>query len=674
MTFRAILIGLLLGLGIVVFGYFNDWVVQSAMVASDLVPISVYGLLVLGLLLVNPLLKRLGGRHLKGAEWCVIVSLMLVACVVPGAGLMWNFSNSLVMPHHYQVTLPNWKSNRLIDYAPPVMLVEPGTHPGQQYDAVVGGFRTGLEPGKIVPFGKVPWQGWTKTLSFWLPLLGLSFIAGICLVLILHAQWVHRERLRYPVADFASQLISGSGRTGLAGIFHKKQFWIGFVPIVLILLINGYWVWNKQSINIPLTLPLAPLAEKWTILKQLPDWWLLKDPRIVPAAVGFAYFVSTDVSGSMSLGYLIFPAIFLFLSRTHGLEMQTSYLEGGLHSFQLFGSYLGTGLIIFYVGRRFYLSVLAKALMVPTGDRVERNVIWACRGALVAAVAIVLLLVVVVKLHWLLAIMFVMLTGLMFLIITRISAETGLFFVQSHWHPVAIMLGLFGINALGPNMLIILALLCIVMTIDPRVCMMPMAANAMRLSETGGVRPGRIGRWMMPTALAALVLGVIVTVYVQYNYGGGTLYPWANVAARMPFEMLERNLPALQADPNSAGMAQLGNISPNGQFLAAVGIGLILVLACSAARLRFHWWPIHPVLFLVWGTFPLKNFGPSFMLGWLIKVAVTHLGGGASYRRNKPIFVGIIAGEFVGLIIWAVVGLIYYLITGVPGERFSVHP
>jgi hypothetical protein len=42
------------------------------------------------------------------------------------------------------------------------------------------------------------------------------------------------------------------------------------------------------------------------------------------------------------------------------------------------------------------------------------------------------------------------------------------------------------------------------------------------------------------------------------------------------------------------------------------------------------------------------------MLGWLIKVAITRLGGSATYRKTKTFMIGVIAGELLcGLIIMA---------------------
>ena len=667
MTRRAVIIGLLLGLILAAFGYFNDWVMKQAYVASDLVPISVYGFLVLGLLLANPLLRWVRGWEFNGAEWCVIVSLMLVACVVPGPGLMWNFASSIAMPHHYHEVNPGWRDKDVLSYVHPNMLVDPSDNP----DRVIGGFKTGLDPGRIVPVTAVPWSSWGRTLSFWIPLIALSFVAGICIVLVVHAQWSQRERLRYPVADFASELIGGSGERPLARIFYNRKFWMGFIPVVAILLINGYQLWNTESINIPLRFELGqPFTQKWPILKRIPHFYLLFRPSFYFAAIGFAYFVSSEVSFSLGISGILHAVVFLSLFNA-GVRMEGAPMSGGIRSFQMFGAYLGLGIIIFYTGRRFYLSVLRRMLWLPAADPPARSIVWFSRIALLCAAAMVVILTLAVDLNVFLAIGLVLLIGLMFLIITRINVETGLFFIQPGWQAVAILLALFGINAMGPTMLMTLAMLCIVLTVDPRVCLMPLAANALRLSETEKLSPLRLGRWMIVAVLLALMVGMFATIYVQYNFGSDS-YWWANSAAQFPFNMLMQQLPKFTGDVEDLVRWEL--FRPDNRFLVAAGVGVGLVLIFSAMRLRYSWWPIHPVIFLVWGTWSLGNLTASFMLGWLIKTMITRFGGGKAYRGNKPVFVGMVAGEFVAGIIFAIVGLIYYLITDVPGPTFRVHP
>jgi len=670
MTLRAILIGLLLGLAIASLGYLNDWVLDQAYVASDLLPISVYGLLILGLLIANPLLRAIRARHFSGREWCVIVALMLVACVVPGPGMMWTFSQTLALPRRHESITPGWQNKRVLEYAPDVMLVDPG----DQYPIVVEGLAKGLKRQRdpLLRLHQVPWRPWIRPLAFWVPMFGLSFVAGICLVLIVHRQWAYRERLRYPVAAFTAELLPSETDGALAGIFRKRRFWMGFVPALAILLINGYKVWNPQSIEIPMRLELAAMGDKWPILREVPAWWQLLTPHIYFIAIGLAYFVSSDVSLSLGISHIVYVAVFLFAVNAAGVNMQEVPLRGGVPMFARFGAFVGAGLMIFYAGRRYYTGLLGRAFGLGGGG--ERSVVWACRAAILAATGMVLILHLAAGLDLLLAVLFVLITGLMFLVITRINVETGLILVQPNWHAFTVLAGLFGMAALGPHAVITLALLAAVMTIDPRICLMPLAANGLRFSEAHGIAPRRLARWMIVAVLLALLVGVPATLYVQYNFGAvDEQMRWHTMPGQFAFNLLERHLADHPADPQQRQPLRLGQIRPDRAFLYSAAVGLVLVLLFSALRLRYHWWPIHPVLFLICGTYVSGYWWLGFLLGWAVKSVVTRFGGNASYQRNKPLLIGLVAGEILAGILWSIIGLVYYVNTGKVGKIFRVH-
>lgn len=680
MTFRAIFIGMLLGAAIAAFGYFNDWIMQQAFLATNLIPICVYGLLLIGLLLVNPLLRAIRLKGLSVREWCVVVALMLVASVVPGPGLMWYFSNTLTTPFHEYAQQPGWRKHDLLNYVPDVMLVDPGpirpgAKAGADYAEVIRNFRTGL-PNTPMRLSNVPWHAWRKTLTFWIPLIGLSFIAGICLVFVVHQQWSKRERLRYPIAYVTAEIVDGwaPADKGEGGIFRNKNFWLGFSIPAVILLINGYQTWNSQSIQIAMNVPglASSFGNKWPSLWRIPSSWLLLNPTLYFSAVGFAYFVGSDISFSLGISAVVYGAAFL-VAGVAGLDVSGGGLSGGLHTFQMFGSYLGIAMVILYTGRNFYKNVLAGALFIPMKDRIDRGTIRAFQIAVLAAAAMVAMLILALRMDWLLAILFVLLVGMMFLVVTRINVETGLFMIQPGWYAVSVLLALFGFGAIGPHMLMILGILCMVLTVDPIVCLMPLAANAMKLGETKGLRLGKLSRWMIVSVLVALLAGVVGTLVVQYTHGG-TKYGWADVTAKMPFDLVSRKIQAFTGDPSIRHGLELANISPNVHLLYAIGAGIAVVLVLSTLRLRYTWWPLHPVLFLIWGTFPGMVLAPSFLFGWLIKTVVTALGGGRAYRHSKPFFVGLIAGEFAAAIFWTIVGAAYYMITGIPGPAFRILP
>ena len=465
MTIRAVIIGLILGMCIAVFGYFNDWVIKQAYLATNLAPAAVFGLLLVGLLAVNPLMRSLGLGGFSGAEWAVITGLMLVACIVPGPGLMWHFSNNVVMPHLDYQNNVGWQNLELMGFVPDVMLVD--AH-GQLNEVVVA-FTENED--RLIGFSSVPWGAWRRTLSFWLPFIGMGFIAAICLAVVVHKQWSQREHLRYPIAEVAASFIEGSDEGPIASIFRNRRFWIGFGVPMVILSINAFQAWFPASVRFPLEMDLGPLVTAAPKLFTGPGGWWLRQPMLFFSAVGFAYFVSSEVSFSLGICNIVFAVIFVWLTRSLGLNLTGSAMEGSPVSFQMFGSYVGVGLVVAYFGRHFYAAVVTRLVGLRTRDAVEPHVVWSARVAFLAAVGMVLMLVLVTGLNWFLAILVIALVGLMSLVLTRISVETGLFMIQPGWLAVGVLMGVFGFDALGPQMFIIAAMACLMLTMDPIVAL-----------------------------------------------------------------------------------------------------------------------------------------------------------------------------------------------------------
>lgn len=686
MTIRAVLIGLLLGLVIATFGYVNDWVLYLSYVAGDLMPVSVYGLLVLGLVLVNPALRALGRRHLKGAEWTVIWCLMLVACVIPGPGLLWGFHNAIVMPVAEQREHPGWQATEdrpdLLSYVPERMLAAEHLPGREQEDVVIRGFLQGLgDPDKMMPVSRVPWRAWVGPYSFYIPLIVLGFIASICVAVIIHRQWAYREHLRYPMAEVTNMLIGEDPSQAFGSVFRQKLFWLGFALAGGILLINGLNAYYPAFVNVPLHADLTPIAQACPRITKIEHYLNLLQPRLFFALVGMAFLISSEVSFSLGISHIAYALLFsVLLSR--GVDMANDHMSGGVPRYQIFGSYLGGGLVIVYAGRKFYWAVLKRALGGQSGEAVERRAIWACRLLMASGVAMILLLRVLVGLDLFLSALFVMIVGLMFLVLTRINVETGVLFIQPWWQPVAVLTGLFGVRALGPRAIITLGLLSLVLTIDPRVCLMPLVSNAFKVADRQRVRTTALSGWVMVMLVLGLAVAVPFVLYVQYDIGGAALYGWANTATRMPFETLKRDVDDLVACDalDSAGKAdgwggleRIKQIEPSRVFLWSAGAGVALILICTAGRLRWPWWPIHPVMFMVWGTNVSRWFGPSFMAGWLAKVIITRFGGAAGYRKARSFFIGIIAGEVVAGVGWMIVGALYYAYYRVAGPSFRVH-
>ena len=85
MSLRAVILGLIGALFIAAFGYYNDSVLRLTFLVGNHFPISVFGLLIVMVVAINPLLGWVRSRwRFAPAELAVAITLMLAACSVPG--------------------------------------------------------------------------------------------------------------------------------------------------------------------------------------------------------------------------------------------------------------------------------------------------------------------------------------------------------------------------------------------------------------------------------------------------------------------------------------------------------------------------------------------------------------------------------------------------------------
>ena len=112
MTRRAFILGLLGAALICGVTFYNDMVIRGSFLVGSYLPNSVFGSLILILLVANPMLARWWRKAaFTAAELGVIVAMVLFACSIPGRGLMHHFTAVLMLPHHYVRTTPGWQGD-----------------------------------------------------------------------------------------------------------------------------------------------------------------------------------------------------------------------------------------------------------------------------------------------------------------------------------------------------------------------------------------------------------------------------------------------------------------------------------------------------------------------------------------------------------------------------------
>jgi len=346
----------------------------------------------------------------------------------------------------------------------------------------------------------------------------------------------------------------------------------------------------------------------------------------------------------------------------------------------MFGAYFGIFTLILYTGRHYFLQVARKVLGLSHGEDVEKTIVWAGRIFLVALGLFVLQLV-IVGLDWPLAVLYSLGAVVFFAVMGRVIAETGVYFFQPNWYPSLLLAGVMGTHALGLKSLFIMYMVGVLILTDGRNVLMPYVINSLKLVDDFKLRTG----WTTSFTALALAIGlgvaIPVTMYLQYDLGANMSDGWGcNATPQFAFQETLQVKDALEAQGNLetaggvTGLARFLSLEPDWQLIAFAGGGFLLAVTFSVLRLRFTWWPLHPMLFLVWRSYAGRCLAWSFLEGWFLKVMVTRYGGAKGYQQLKPLIFGLIAGDMLGAFVPFLIGMLYYLITGTTPPPYYITP
>src|SRR5688500_18728660 len=76
-----------------------------------------------------------------------------------------------------------------------------------------------------------------------------------------------------------------------------------------------------------------------------------------------------------------------------------------------------------------------------------------------------------------------------------------------------------------------------------------------------------------------------------------------------------------------------------------VGFGFATFL--QFMRVRFPWWPFHPLGYAVTSSWEINLVWMPLFIAWVLKVAILRYSGLPGYRRSLAFFFGLMLGQFV---------------------------
>jgi hypothetical protein len=663
-SWRSVLLGLLGVVTICGVTPYNDYALNNTFLVGNNLPIGVVMLSFLFVLVINAPLHRWAPRHaLSAGELSVALSMTLVSCALPSSGLMRYFPASLVSPFYTGISNPPFldllESLHLPKWIFPSFEGK-GPHDWVN-DPIVNDYI-----GRWTEDGPYPFLAWIKPAITWGIFIFALYAALMCIMAIVRRQWFENERLPFPLAQIHLALIEqpAPGKM-LNSILRNRLFWIGFFCVFLL------DVWNGLALYFPKYFPPIPVYyDAFKRIMSNPPWsyvsYEFKGAAIFFTAVGVTYFLSNSVAFSLWFFFIAMQVWRMIVGSTTG-DPNNYGVDGA--GDQHFGGITAFALSLLWVGRRHWLMVIRQAFLGHRGNEPRGRYL----PYPVAFWGLMVSLAIMVGWLWLAgctllgAIVMVLLLVMLFVVITRIVAESGLMHGQLNVpinHPW-VLAAEFGYPDVSPVKTFYFASLLQAVHFDFREVVPVYASHALRVIDQAAFQnkdsdsdrhyTRKIGRQIIGLLMLALFVGYIVsftsTLWVEYRYSW-TLDSPGQLPNR--FGAWDKPLAMVDSITQYSKGTYHPNASPAGNF--AFGFGLVIFLA--SMRLRFAWWPLHPIGYLMLYTYPGTTLWLSIFVGWLAKALILRFGGTRVYTAAKPFFLGLIVGESAAAGLWLVVGMI----------------
>jgi len=520
----------------------------------------------------------------------------------------------------------------------------------------------------------IPWRQWVRPLLFWVPFMLVVILFSSSLVQVVHRQWSQHELLTYPIAEFAEGYTRQRLDRALPDIFYDKVFWVGFIIISVIYVINGLSRWNPLMIRIRMAYVHMDLLREFPFISKYcgREAYSLFRGMVYPFMVCLVVLLPTEVSLSGWMGWvlsILTIGVYFFISGENIGNTETGYIR--------YGMYVAMLVMMIVIGRREYANILRHAFRLrPAEDPLLRRAVTACRVFAFAFVLLIVLLA-VAGLDWFVAFVLVCSFALIVILVARMTAELGIpWLVSFAGNASSLPLKLLGAAAMGPKAMAVLVAVGGMLDTHSENTIAAQETTYRKMEEN----PGRgMTRWGFNTVLAlgiaaAITVTIITLLWNNYSYGaqrekrafyGSSMERTAADIGRLKIESKGADL------ERHRGIGKLGALKGEENFYRFFLYGVVAVVFIMVMRLRFTWWPFHPLPFLLVGTWCMSRMNFSFFLGWIIKVGLLKIGGGKFFARSKPFFMGVIAGQIAVAGLFLASGAIYHVITGRQPPGFS---
>ena len=622
-TLRAIIIAL------IIIPLNNYWIFMTEIVRYAGHPTTIslfYNSIFMLLLLVglNQILRRVAPKSIFSQGELITIYIMInIASSLAGHDMIQVLVPEIGHPFRFATPENKW-ATMFLGYIPKWLSV--------QDKEVLNGFYQGASSLYQVNVLKA----WAMPVMMWTFFIIVLLFVMLCMTVLLRKQWTEREKLTYPLVHLPLELASEK-----TTFFKNRLLWAGVAIAVTVDLIQGLHVLYPsipglmiKEINLHEYLTTPP----WNAIGGCPV-------SFYPFGIGLGALLPVDLLFS-SWFFFIFWKAELVISAMQGWNQipQFPYVNE-----QSFGAYMGIFAFAMWAGRNHIRNVVTN-LFTGKGDMDDEGEAIGYRTASIGFIIGMLILMTFVwamGMSWWLILVFFGIYIAMSIAVTRMRAELGPPAHDLHAAgPDAIIPAIIGPLKLGAPNLVVLSML-FWFNRAYRAHPMPFQLEGMKMAERTGMSYRRLFAAIMIAAVAGTIASFWTELHVCYKVGAASKVAPPTVPLIFggePFNRLDGWLRGVEV--------QTDNIR------IAIVVGFALTILLNILRMRFFWFPFHPVGFAISGSWSMHQLWMCMFIAWSIKLLLLRYGGLRLYRQAVPLFLGLILGECVMSSLWTIIGIL----------------
>ena len=512
--------------------------------------------------------------------------------------------------------------------------------------------------------GYIPLGQWKQSGFAWGSLVSGLFMGFLGLNVLMRKQWVEHERFTFPLTILPKNLFeeetTPSGKV-VRPIFRNGVMWTGFGIALFLSVLKGLHYYIPQ---IP-ALSVDPTAFDTYFNSPVLKSYLKNVGIGLGSPVGLslcvlaiALLIETDILLSLWSMFLIFQ-LWHLCGRVFNLTRFPGYPWDSQQSIGGFIAYAGLAVI---VGRHHLVKVLRQVFRRTSPDANEEAEVVSYRTALLLVLGSLIGL-----LAWgwwtkmgagasLLFFGYMLLCGFA---ASKIRAECGAPMGSlTPYYGFQLMAAFGGIMVFKSTAMLVATLASGFMCTTVFLLIAPAQVEMMELGRHFKVRPRDIGAGLTLGLVGGLLIGGFALLCWMYGFGVNnlkTVYPY------------DQNYYFNHFRPADAGADRALAAGTPGAKLDVKGlaIGAGITSGFALMRMKFMWFPFHPLGYVLATSYFMKNVWFTLFLAWLARLVVFRIGGAQVIRRGLvPMCVGIFLACVTSIVLFDGIG-IYLRLQGV---------